>query len=594
MAPSRLLARLTSPTTRSAAPRLSLQALLVTLLTACLLALIHHSYFYSQPVYPPGSLPEDARGGSAGSCKMSFMSPSYLHLSGFGREQTRLGNGPWGLYLYREAGWDADPVLDDGGGEKLSLQGTPVLFVPGNAGSFRQVRSLAAAATRTYWELPGVPRRSVAGRQGAAPLDFFTLDFNDDFSAFHGQTLFDQAEYTADTVRYILSLYAHSGREGRPAPTAVIVVAHSMGGIVARAAMLDPHYQSGSISTIVTLATPHLVPPVTVDSGVDRVYNAINSFWHEAYLFAPSPSPIAALSREPGFHPSTRRTPAEELSSVALISIAGGLSDLTIASESVSLLSLLPASGEAGFTAFTTAIPGVKTPMDHLAILWCRQLMYTVAEGLLSVVDVRRADRVLPREDRVRELKKRWVGGPAAGRAEDEERRASIEKLTRGTEPQVIEAGERLVVRSVPGGVAKETRVFAVPVPPSQASSGPQVFTLLTSARIGRDEDERVEVWACSSLSSSPSSGDADDGNCAPLFPSHVSLLPSSPHAAVSPVLPAPLEEGSMSYLEIEAEDEKLKRMQGIVIVLRDEGEWVVAEWKDRARRQMMVENGAF
>jgi hypothetical protein len=36
-----------------------------------------------------------------------------------------------------KAGWDQDPYVDDGqGGHKLLLTGTPILFVPGNAGSY--------------------------------------------------------------------------------------------------------------------------------------------------------------------------------------------------------------------------------------------------------------------------------------------------------------------------------------------------------------------------------------------------------------------------------------------------------------------------
>ncbi|GAA5980826.1 hypothetical protein JCM21900_003767, partial [Sporobolomyces salmonicolor] len=211
-------------------------------------------------------------------------------------------------------------------------------------------------------------------------LDFFTIDFNDDFSAFHGQTLLDQAEYTADCIRYILGLYAN--RRGKPDPTSVIVVAHSMGGIVARAAFLSAQYQSRSISTLITFATPHLVPPITVDPGVNHVYAAVNSYWREAYSLSSSTSPLLPLT-----HP---RSPAhEELRDLILVSISGGLSDDMIASESASLSSLVPADDSNGFAVSTTAIPGVQTPIDHLAILWCHQLMQTVAEALLAVVDAR-------------------------------------------------------------------------------------------------------------------------------------------------------------------------------------------------------------
>ncbi|GAA5975209.1 hypothetical protein JCM11641_004394 [Rhodosporidiobolus odoratus] len=586
----------TSPSSSSSAfPFSSRSALCVTVLSAILIATINHAYIHSQPTYAPGSLPPDARGGGAGSCKMSYMSPSYLHLSGYGRTQTRLGNGPWGLYLYREAGWDTDPFLDEGKTDRLALAGVPVLFIPGNAGSFKQVRSLAAAASRTYYEVPGVPREEVAGRKGAAPLDFFTLDFNDDFSAFHGQTLLDQAEYTADCIRYILSLYASrgGGYSGRPDPTAVIVVAHSMGGIVARAAMLDEEYLSGSISTIVTFASPHLVPPVPVDSGIDHVYSAINRFWRDGY--SRSPSSVSHATNATSARSSTR----DELSSVALISIAGGLSDLTIASESTSLSSLVPSSGSHGFTVFTTAIPGVQTPIDHLAILWCRQLMYTVAEGLLDIVDTRRSEGVVGREERVRKLKKRWVGGAEGGTEDEDEERVASVQLEQGAVSETLDAGERLVVR--PGETTHQKRIFVLPVlSTSQTSpSNRTVFSVLTSARFGARPDDLVNVWACSALSASDSLGSAAsndvDPSCLPLSPSHLSLLPASPHSSTSPVLPAPVEEGGMSLVEIRADDPKLSGMKAILVVVKEgaKREWVVAEWAGRAGQTKVKERNA-
>lgn len=136
------------------------------------------------------------------------------NLACVGREYSRLAGGPWALYLYKEVGWDTESKLDDDG-TPLALNGSPVIFVPGNAGSFRQVRSLAGAASRTYWELPRVKRKGIGGK-GSASLDFFTLDFNDDFSAFHGQTLLDQAEYLADAITFILSLYQRHQPQDKP------------------------------------------------------------------------------------------------------------------------------------------------------------------------------------------------------------------------------------------------------------------------------------------------------------------------------------------------------------------------------------------
>ena len=94
---------------RTAYPVLSTPLAFISFFALVSLGIIYRAYTSLQPFYPPNSLAPDARGGGAGSCRMTFMSPSYLRLDGFVREYTRLGAGPWGLYLYREAGWDDEP-----------------------------------------------------------------------------------------------------------------------------------------------------------------------------------------------------------------------------------------------------------------------------------------------------------------------------------------------------------------------------------------------------------------------------------------------------------------------------------------------------
>ena len=76
---------------------------------------------------------------------------------GFDSEQTIFAE-KYGLYLYREVGRD--------NGDRPT--GIPTLFIPGNAGSYKQVRSIASAAANLYY----------GGRSGwddsVRGLDFFT------------------------------------------------------------------------------------------------------------------------------------------------------------------------------------------------------------------------------------------------------------------------------------------------------------------------------------------------------------------------------------------------------------------------------------
>ncbi|GAW00800.1 PGAP1-domain-containing protein [Lentinula edodes] len=177
---------------------------------------------------------------------MSYMNPLYIPQTQFNSTWTPLAER-YSLVLYREDQW-----------ERELHGGTPVLFIPGNAGSSGQVRSIASSATRQYYSRPNVPTYETWSRNMKA-LDFFAADFNEDLSAFHGPTLKAQIEYCARAISYILSLY--------PPNTSIIIMGHSMGGIVATSLL-----PSKDISSIITMSTPHTLPPARFDQRVDEIY----------------------------------------------------------------------------------------------------------------------------------------------------------------------------------------------------------------------------------------------------------------------------------------------------------------------------------
>ena len=187
---------------------------------------------------------------------------------------------------------------------------------------------------------------------GKRDLDFFLADFNEDITAFHGQTLLDQAEYLNDAIAYILALYHNPHRSIRdpslPDPTSVIVIGHSMGGIVARTMLTRPNYLANSINTILTLSAPHARAPVSFDADIVDTYKTINEYWRQSYS-------EQWASKNPLWH-------------VTLVSIAGGGLDTVVPSDYASLTSLVPQTH--GFTVFTSSTPHVWTGMDHLAITW--------------------------------------------------------------------------------------------------------------------------------------------------------------------------------------------------------------------------------
>lgn len=296
-------------------------------------------------------------------CHMSYMKPDIIAMTDFNTTHTPLAH-KYSLHLYREL--DVDLSREVGG--------RPVLFVPGNGGSMRQIRSIAGEAAVQFWggrnhtqtqrdsDTDTESRDTFAfgeeeeeDTEVDLPLDFFTVNFQEDLTAFDGTTVVDQAEYLNKAITYILSLY----KSHDSPPTSVILIGHSMGGIVARTMVTLDSYVPQSINTILTLATPHVLPPVSFDKGIVGLYHQVNEYW----------------SRE------TRA--GGKLENTLLVSITGGIRDQMIPAEYSSVHTFLPPSN--GFAVATTSIPGVWMSIDHQAMVWCHQLRKVLADALLTV-----------------------------------------------------------------------------------------------------------------------------------------------------------------------------------------------------------------
>ncbi|RDW92028.1 hypothetical protein BP5796_01422 [Coleophoma crateriformis] len=399
-------------------------------------------------------------------CRMSYMRPSFAKLSDFDTEHTRFAS-KYSVYLYREGGVDED----------TKVKGVPVLFIPGNAGSYKQVRPIAAEAATYFHDT--LRHDSAAINAGTRNLDFFTVDFNEDITAFHGQTMLDQAEYLNEAIAYILSLYHDERRSQRdpdlPDPTSVIVLGHSMGGIVARTMLVMPNYQSNSINTIITMSAPHARPPVSFDAEIVRTYQKINDYWRQAYS-------QKWANNNPLWH-------------VTLISIAGGGLDTVVPSDYASLESLVPDTH--GFTVFTSSVPNVWTGMDHQAILWCDQFRKVVVRSLYDVIDVNRPAQTKPRAERMRAFKRWYLTGMEAIAEKTLSQKEPTTLLTlEDNSNSIIAQGERLTVRKL--GQSRRPRAHLLPIPP-QGTPGGKRFTLLTDQRLDKaGESGNLEVLFCS------------------------------------------------------------------------------------------------
>ena len=358
----------------------------------------------------------------------------------------------------------------------MQVKGVPVLFIPGNAGSYKQSRCLAFEAAQYYHT--NVQQDPEALENGMTSLDFFAVDFNEDFSAFHGQTILDQAEYLNDAVAYILSLYHDPRRSQRdprlPDPSSVILVGHSMGGVVARTMLTMSNYQSNSINTIVTMSAPHARAPVSVDAESVHTYKRVNDYWRHAYT-------QKWANDNPLWH-------------VTLVSIAGGGLDTVVPSDFASLESIVPNTH--GFTVFTSGIPNVWTGTDHIQTTWCVQLMKPIVRSLFETLDVHRPSQTKPRAERLRIFKMLYltVMEDVAERALPQKESSTL--LTIEENSVSLPLGKRLVIRDF--GRTKKPQTHFLPIPLSSAL-GTKTFTLLSDQRL---EDPttpaQLEVFFCS------------------------------------------------------------------------------------------------
>ena len=92
---------------------------------------------------------------------------------------------------------------------------------------------------------------------------------------------------------------------GENAPKSVVLIGHSIGGLIARALFIDPEFDSKSVHTIITLATPHSAPVINVDQGLDQFYNQIHTFWNQS----------------------------KTLDHVSLVAIGGGVNDIQVSKK---------------------------------------------------------------------------------------------------------------------------------------------------------------------------------------------------------------------------------------------------------------------
>ena len=259
-------------------------------------------------------------------CEMSYMygRPQYYQIPLDHSIRSKFSF--YSLYLYTEEGRDT-----------LEHLGTPVLFIPGSSGSHEQVRSIATHTMHLAERFDSKLR-----------FTFFAVSLNKELSAIHGGYLWSQMQFVVECIQFLKNFYKNTQYKQ------IILVGHSMGGVVARGVFMDSELSRKEIPLIITLATPHIAPPVLFDKMMEVFYFEMQASW-SAVDFA---KPI-------------------------LLSIGGGYSDIQVSSALIQL----EYPYEMSFSMVSTEVPRVWTVADHQCIVWCKELQVLLARGLVNSVN---------------------------------------------------------------------------------------------------------------------------------------------------------------------------------------------------------------
>ncbi|NXL57889.1 PGAP1 deacylase, partial [Chordeiles acutipennis] len=269
-------------------------------------------------------------------CSMTYMYeyPEYLKIKL--PKKTARRYPAYELYLYGEGNYAEE-------NKNLLLTGIPVLFLPGNAGSYKQVRSLGSIALRKAEDI-----------DFKYHFNFFSVNFNEELVALYGGSLQRQTKFVHECIKVILKLY----RDREFAPTSVAIVGHSMGGLVARALLTLKNFKPELINLLITQATPHVAPVMPLDKYLTDFYTAINNHWI---------------------------LKAQDLRNLTTLSVAGGFRDYQVRSG----LAFLPRlrQHDSALSVVSSAVPRAWASTDHLSIVWCKELILATIRAFFDLID---------------------------------------------------------------------------------------------------------------------------------------------------------------------------------------------------------------
>lgn len=273
---------------------------------------------------------------SRNQCQMTFMMepPRFIPIpidedSIPGQKSSNQQNVGYKLYMYSELGFPLEADL-----RRDLKDSMPVLFIPGNAGSYQQVRSLASTCIRHQLQ-----------SLDAYKFIFYTIDFQAQLSGISGELIEKQIDFVQAALNQISLLH--------PTDTnGIIVIGHSVGGFLSKALFARSSFDQNLVPMLINLASPLTQPYLNFDDKMRDIYVKANAFWSQ------NSSAFNTVS----------------------ISISGGRSDRLVP---------LHSSLDSGYdlSLSTSSMDDVWLTADHVCITWCRELMHKLASLLSQVMD---------------------------------------------------------------------------------------------------------------------------------------------------------------------------------------------------------------
>ncbi|XP_074857208.1 GPI inositol-deacylase isoform X1 [Carettochelys insculpta] len=303
-------------------------------------------------------------------CSMTYMYeyPEYLKIKLPKKISRRFP--AYELYLYGEGNYAEE-------NKNLILTGIPVLFLPGNAGSYKQVRSLGSIALRKAEDI-----------DFKYHFNFFTVNFNEELVALYGGSLQRQTRFVHECIKIILKLY----KDREFAPKSVAIVGHSMGGLVARALLTLKNFKPELINLLITQATPHVAPVMPLDKYLTDFYTAVNNHWI---------------------------LKAQDVRNLTTLSVAGGFRDYQVRSGLAFLPRFSPHSS--ALFVVSSAVPRTWVSTDHLSIVWCKELILATIRAFFDLIDENTKQITEDPKKRMMVLNHHFVRHPAKFFEEDPE-----------------------------------------------------------------------------------------------------------------------------------------------------------------------------